>query len=516
LTLYADKAGRLWVGQLNGDIAVYDIRHSILTTAARSSRTGTITAIHEDTRGNIWVGTTTGLSRLESGQLVSEEIEELASGVLSITEVGRNQLWIATRAGLLRAEVEDTANLPSKSSQVNNVRVYDASDGLPALPVRGYPGVTNTDDGSLLFATANGVARIAPASMPAAKEQPLTPIRIETIVVDDRTQRIEEQAILPPGTSRIEFQYTGLTLAAASRNRFLYKLDGYDPDWVQAGQRREAVYTNLPPGRYRFRVTTRDSGGPREEAAWDFTIRSQFYQTPAFAAISGAIVVLVITAAWRLRLLRLRKQFKMVLSERARIAREIHDTLLQGLFGVGLQIDAIGMQVQSSPEAKQRLDGVRELINKYVRETRSSIWLLRSSSLENKDFPAAIQEAAEALTTGTPVQLDFRMSGRAKPLSTERQEQLLRITHEAIMNVVTHARATMVQVELCFEAESVRIRVSDNGCGFDTERPISGKWGKWGLVGMKERAEQAGAVLKVYSVQGKGTTVESIVPIEAS
>ena len=275
-----------------------------------------------------------------------------------------------------------------------------------------------------------------------------------------------------------------MTLAAASKNRFLYKLDGYDPDWVHAGPRREAVYTNLPPGRYRFRVTTRDNGGPRDEAAWDFTIRSHFYQTPAFAAISVAIVVLVITGAWRLRLLRLRKQFKIVLTERARIAREIHDTLLQGFFGVGLQIDAIGMQVQASPDAKRRLDGVRELINKYVRETRSSIWLLRSSALENRDFPAAVHEAAEALTAGTPVQLDFRVSGRAKPLSADRQEQLLRITHEAIMNVVRHARATIVQVELHFEAEFMRIRVSDNGCGFDAERPTSAEWGKWGLVGM--------------------------------
>ena len=170
--LHADKSGRLWVGQLNGDIAVYDIRHSTLTTAATSSR-GTITAIHQDSRGTVWIGSTTGLSRLEGDHLVSEDnIEELASGVLSIAEVGRNQLWIATRAGLLRAEVDGTANVSSKSSQVSNVRVYDASDGLPALPVRGYPGVTHTDDGSLFFATANGVAKVAPASLPAAKEQP--------------------------------------------------------------------------------------------------------------------------------------------------------------------------------------------------------------------------------------------------------------------------------------------------------------------------------------------------------
>ncbi len=506
MSVLVDTQQRLWIGQRSGDVAVHARGTTTPCPAADGSDIGTVTTIYEDSQGHVWVGTTTGLGRMENNRFVREDIDDLASGVLAIVEDARDHLWIATRSGILRASFTDPARA-DRASTLTNFQVYDASDGLPAVVVRAFPGGVRAVDGTLWFATADGAARIVPDLLtePAARPD----IRVETVIADDRQLTPRPNAVLPPGTSRIEIQYTVLTLGSAASSRFLYRLDGYDQDWVRAGLRREALYTNLPPGRYRFRVTSRGGGGPGTEAAWDFAIAPMFYQTRAFAVTMVGALLLLTSLAWRLRLVRVRNQFNAVLNERARIAREIHDTLLQGLFGVALQVDGISKQLDSSPEGtKERLATVRGLVSRYIRETRSSIWLLRSPSLEERDLPAAIRETAESLTAGTPVRLDFEVSGAARGLTSELEEQLLRIAHEAIMNVVKHAHATAVQVTLHYQPDAVRLSVSDNGRGFDPAQAGESNSMRWGLVGMRERAASVGATLSVSSTGGAGTRVE--------
>lgn len=512
-SLYTDSASRVWVGQLNGGLAVYDNGRLTPYWATDRPDMGTVTAVYEDSRKNIWIGTTTGLGRFENGRFVRQDIEDLASGVLSIVEDDRHDLWIATRAGILRATLTEPTGSNAESLGLTDFHVYDESDGLPGGAVRAFPGSVRAVDGSLWFATADGAARIVPERF---TEPGLRPgIRIEAVVADDRPLTLAPQTRVPPGTSRIEIQYTRLTLSSGASSRFLYRLDGYDRDWVRAGLRREAVYTNLPPGHYRFRVASRGVG-PREETTWDFSIQPRFYQTTSFTVVVTGLVVLLLAAAWRLRLMHVRNQFQLVLSERTRIARELHDTLLQGLFGVALQVDSISTQLETSPEGtKDRLERVRQLVTRYIRETRSSIWLLRSDSLEQRHLPTTLREAAEALTAGTPVRLEFETRGPAKPLSNEVEDQIVRIVHEAVINVVRHAQATRVQVILGFQADSLRVLVSDNGCGLDVDWRAPHARGGWGLVGMRERAAQIGATLSVSSVPGKGTDIELVVPTDA-
>jgi signal transduction histidine kinase/ligand-binding sensor domain-containing protein len=506
MRVFADSKDRLWIGQLSGDLALHAGGRTMACPSADGSAIGTVTAIYEDSRGNVWVGTTTGLGRMENDRFVRDDIEDLASGVLAIVEDAMHQLWIATRSGILRASIDERART-GVSPGLTNFQVYDASDGLPGGVVRAFPGSARAADGSLWFATADGAARIVPDTPTEPRVRP--GIRIETAIADDRQVAPAAGATLPAGTSRIEIQYTVLTLSSGASSRFLYRLDGYDQDWVRAGLRREAVYTNLPPGQYTFRVTSRGGGGPREEASWNFAIAPMFYQTRAFAVAMTGALLLLMSVAWRLRLAHVRNQFKAVLIERARIAREIHDTLLQGLFGVALQVDGISKQLESSPEGtKERLAAVRGLVSRYIRETRSSIWLLRSPSLEERDLPSAIQEAAEAVTAGTPVRFNFEVSGAPRPLPNELEEQVLRIAHEAIVNVVKHAQATTVHVTLQYDADALHLRVSDNGRGFDTVVAEERNSMRWGLVGMRERAAQVGAALSVSSTPGTGTRVE--------
>ncbi|NOT27763.1 MAG: hypothetical protein HOP16_16875 [Acidobacteria bacterium] len=511
-SLFTDRAGRMWVGRLGGGLAVYDRGRLTPQPAAGGPDTGTVTAVHEDSQGRIWLGTTTGLGRFENERFVRQDIEDLASGVLSIVEDDRHQLWIATRAGILRASLAGLSAPNAESPSSSDFQVYDESDGLPGGAVRAFPASVRAVDGSLWFATADGAARIVPESV---RESGLRPgIRIETVMADDRPLKLEPQALVPSGTSRIEIQYTRLTLSSRASSRFLYRLDGYDRDWVRAGLGREAVYTNLPPGPYRFHVASRGVG-LREEAVLDFVIQPMFYQTTSFTVFVAGLVLLVVSAAWRLRVMHVRRQFQVVFNERARIARELHDTLLQGLFGVALQVDGISTQLETSPEGtKERLDGVRRLVTRYIRETRSSIWLLRSESLEERHLSATLRDAAEALTAGTPVELEFEVSGPVRRLSNEVEGQTLRIVHEAVINVVKHAQATRMQVTLGFQADSLCVRVSDNGCGFDVDwRAHHARWG-WGLIGMRERAAQVGARLRVSSTPGKGTEVELVVPTD--
>ena len=343
----------------------------------------------------------------------------------------------------------------------------------------------------------------------------LTPrIQIEAVIADDRPVIPEPEAVLPSGTSRIEIQYALMTLNPASASRFSYRLDGYDSDWVRAGTRREALYTNLPPRRYRFRVATLGGAGSSGEAIWDFSIEPRFYQTTSFAVVSFATLALLISATWRLRVLHLRKQFRIVLTERVRIAREIHDTLLQGLAGVGVQIDGTSRQLQVSPERTQeRLENIRSMVSRYIRETRSSIWLLRSQSLEQQDLPNAISEAAETLVAGTPVQFRLEVTGRVKQLSNQVQYELLRIVNEAILNALKHSGATELRLALQYRTDSVIVRVRDNGRGFDVGALAVDNRASFGLTGMRERANEIGATLKLSSVAGRGTEVEVVVPV---
>ena len=504
-----DRAGKLWLGQLLGDVAVYSAGQFDRYPSVRDEN-ATVTTIYEDSHGDVWIGMSTGLGRFENGRVVPLRNEHFASGVLAIVEDSHDQLWIATRAGIVRANLPGLARLTPDSAEWADYRVYDAADGLPGQAARAFPSAVRSIDGSLWFVTTNGAARIDSQRLRERRAAP--PIRIEAVIADDQARKPQPHTALPSGTSRIEIQYAVMTLNSASGTTFLYKLDGYDSDWVRAGIKREAVYTNLAPRPYRFRVTT-TRAGVSNETVWDFSIAPRFYQTRLFmVAVFGAVAVMF-SISWRLRVLHLRKQFALVLAERTRIAREIHDTLLQGLAGIAVQIDGISRQPQLSPDGtKQRLDKIRLMVGRYIRETRSSIWLLRSESLEERDLPTLIRDRVEDLCTGAPICLKLDVVGRPARLQNDVTCEVIPLVNEAVLNVLKHAGASELHVTLRYQHDGLAIQVSDNGCGFDpSTRTIDGRTG-FGLIGMEERAKRIGAVLKVSSAVGRGTQIDLIIP----
>jgi signal transduction histidine kinase len=382
------------------------------------------------------------------------------------------------------------------------------------VAMAGNPLVTKTRAGMLWFAARGGVLIIDPTRIP---ETTSPPVRIERVTADDRLFDTPANLQLPVNTSRMQIDYTSLTFSPASATQFRYKLDGFDRDWVDAGLLRQAFYTNLPPRHYTFRVAASQDGVWNEAAhPLEFSVLPAFYQTVWFYVVSSAALLLIVWGAWRWRLLAMRRRYSLVLAERARLGRDIHDTLLQGMVGVALQLH--GMSETLSPEEplKARLDRARDRLEHYIRETRTTIWDLRSPTLETRDLASALRHAGDTITTGSGVTFELTVTGRPVRCDARVEEHLLRIAHEAIANALRHADPTRISVDLAFDVGTIRLRVMDDGHGFDPADAIHKSTQSWGLTSMRERAQQIGADFRCTSRENGGTEIETVAPLAAA
>ena len=348
-------------------------------------------------------------------------------------------------------------------------------------------------------------------------ERALAPVRIEHVIADGTKIPASAHALLPPGTLALEINYTGLDLTSPLRVRFRYQLEGFDADWIDAGMRRQAFYTNLPPGRYRFRVVSGDDDGKWADsgAMWDFAIDPKFYQTYWFMAFLITSLGAGVWGLWHLRLRHVRQRFSWILGERARLSRELHDTLVQSLVGMSLQLDAIGTAASSirarhseTARADAKPGGSSDLS-----EARRSIWELRTPLRERPDLVVALREMGERLVAGLSISFELSVSGSQRRCGQNVEEQLLRISKEAITNAIRHARARAVHMSVHYELTVVVLTVSDDGCGFDLTDRTSRRGDRYGLIGLKERAVEVGGELDVTSKIGRGTEIRVSVPI---
>lgn len=519
-TVMAAKDGRVWIGFIDGTVRSYDGEYSESFGAAEGLPSGgTVTAIHEDRAGTVWVGTHRGLSRYIDGRFVTLTKAEgfPGPGPVSIADDSNGDLWLGvTGVGLVRvspAEFDATAR--DRTRQLTH-RLYGPADGLRGTPVRtfGTRTAVRGANGEMWFLTGNGVAVVDPARL---KQRPTAPVVIESLLADDRKHAPRVGINLPPGTSTLQFDYTLLSLAPLSQVSFRYKLEGFDAHWTEAGTRRQAFFTNVPPGSYRFVVEAGSGASSGSTAEWLFSIQPRFYQTSWFALAIALTTGIGSWGLWRLRLHQMQRRFALVLDERARMGREIHDTLLQGLVGVAVQFKVIAEQLPLAPEAaRERLDRVRKLVEQYIIETRQSIWDLRSPSPQGFDLATALREAGQILTADKNVRFNLVVRGKPYACPPKVEEQLLRVGREALSNAVRHAHPNRIKVELVYQRESVRLRVMDDGAGFDPDDPGLAAGTHWGLMSMRERAKQINARLHLTSTPGRGTELELIVPALAT
>ena len=509
-----DSHGRVWIGFQRGGVAYFD--DSFHTFGQKDGLAGgAVLAIQEDSSGDMWIGTTAGISRWSNGRIASVNMATAIDGTLNtaLIEDKEGQIWVGANAGavLLRLNRRDIDALSAVHRSDVPYAMYDGSDGLQGRTHWvSRPAIVRDGTGNLWYATGNGVVIVDPRHPPSIHRASAP--RVDRITADGRV--IDgSSAVTLPNPSSVTVSYSALSLSSGSKVRFRYMLEGLNNSWVDAGAARSASFDHLAPARYRFRLAaTTDGIWTEADNVWEFAVPPPFVQTKSFYVLLAAAGLLTAWLYWLLRMRRMRQQFALVLAERARVGREIHDTLLQSLGAVGVELEVVASQLRATEgPVADALTRLRREVGRCVREARESIWELRSSRLETRDLASALEDLADDIGTARAVQVDVEMRGRAWTPAPESDEQLLRIAQEAIGNAVRHGRAKHVRVSLDYERDSVALRVADDGCGFvPSDQRSDGE--HWGLTTMRERAQRLGGQLRILSGRGEGTIVETTVP----
>ena len=516
---YTDTHGRVWFGFWDGTVLVYDQHRFRPYSQDDGLVTAPIIGISEDSRGGIWIASTAGISRFDNGRFTTLEHQRGLPGsqVISFTIDRDDYLWLGVTFGVARLSPHEFDKAVREASYGIQYSLYGASAGLVGSPrYFGHPNAIRAHDGTLWFAATKGLFLIDPGRLQENRTPPH--VIIDAVVADGRRIAPEPPARLPAGTSKVEVDYTASGVGVATRLRYRHMLEGFDARWVDDDTNQRAVYTNLFPGQYRLQISASSGDGAWTEPStvWAFAVAPHFYQTGWFYTSCALMLSLGLWTTWRLRSRRVQQQFSLVLAERARMGREIHDTLLQSLVGTALQLDNISTELGPSHDSvKQQLHRMRRQVERYVADASESIRTLRSPRLERLDLAAALEEAGKEILLSTGIEFQFIADTTPPPCSPAMEQQLLRIAQEAVTNAWRHANPTIVTMELHCDSSNLRLRVADNGRGLNHEAVAGDRAAHWGMGIMEERAQQIGGRLTVMTVPGGGTTIEVVAPLSA-
>jgi signal transduction histidine kinase len=528
--LHDARQGGVWLGFRDGGVAYFNdgqIRASY--AAAEGLGDGMVRSFYPDASGSLWAATDGGLSRIKDGRVLTLTSRNgLPCNIVHwMMEDDADSAWLYTACGLVRIAQSDLDAWASNPKHTIQAAVFDSSDGVNN---RLYPGgynanVAKSADGKLWFLRPGGVGVIDPHHLAFNTLPP--PVHIEQVTADDKIYDATNGLRLPARTRNLAIDYTGLSLVAPEKMRFRYLLEGQDPDWKEVINDRQVQYSNLPPGAYRFRVIASNNSGVWNEAGatLEFSLAPAFSQTRWFQAAIAFSFAALLWVVYQLRVAQLARQFHRTLDarvgERTRIARELHDTLLQSFHGLLLQFQTAAYLLPERPaEARKQLDGALVHAAKAITEGRNAVQGLRTSTVERNDLALAIRTLGDALASDTsaPTACDFSVAveGEPRDLHPIARDEIYRIAAEALRNAYRHAHATRVEVEIRYDKQQFRLRVRDDGRGIESA-VLAGQEieGHYGLRGMRERATLIGGKVTVWSDAGAGTEVELVIPARA-
>jgi len=522
--LFVDRRGAVWAGT-NGGIARV-AGDSVTSWGPAEGLAGPLVfTIRESQDGAIWIGTSGGLTRVRDGKLASVRAEQGLPGemVFAIAEAD-GDLWIDTGSGISRMPLSELdAVVEGRAARVH-ATTFGTRDGLPATEVvaGAQPLLARTPDGRLWFSTAAGLAVIDPRNL-GENDVPLK-VLLETIRIDGREMAALDLAAIPAGSSAVEIDYTATALSFPERVQFRYQLEGADPTWREVGTRRQAYYTDLGPGTYRFRVNAKNGDGNWIEAAtWSFRVRAAWYQTLWFRALAvlliGSLGGLMVAVVQRRRHARaqadLKRQYEITLAERARVAEDLHDTLLQGFAGVNLQLIAAELAIPSQPEvAAATLVRVQRLTEESLREARERVWEMRDAALASDDLATALETIARDRSAGTRMEVEVTRTGDSRRPPPSVLDASFRIGREAIVNAIRHAEASRIEIHLDFRATTFHLEVRDNGRGVNSKDSAEAqRRGHFGLTSIQNRAALMGGRCEIRPRPGGGTIVALELPL---
>ena len=521
--------GWLWFGYRDGLLEARRGGQTLRWSA--SDDLGHVTALAHHA-GRTWVGGQHGLAYVEARRLrrlplpddgVFDNIYAIVP-VAAATGAADVDLWLHARAGIFQIGAAELRRAMATPGHRIRYRSFDALGGLANDPhqVLPLPTAVSGADGRLWFSTSGGVVALDPARLPPAEPGPM--VGIEAVSVDGARVDPAASLSLAPQAQRIAIDYTAPSLAAPERLGFRYRLDGFDTDWVDAGRARQAIYTGLAPGAYRFRVIALNKDGvpsPRE-AVLPFRVAQAFYRHPLFlagaAVLALAALRLVYRATARRAAERVRDRLQERHRERERIARELHDTLLQGVHGLVLRFQAAADTLPADAPARARLEQALVRADQVLVEGRERVRALRGGPLDTRELHEALAAAGEELSAQWACGFAFAVRGTVRRLQPAVLDEVCRIGLEALRNAFAHARAAQVRIEVVYRRSAFVLTVADDGRGIDPAwLREQGRPDHWGLRGMRERAERIGARLDISSGGGgregwRGTRVALTLP----
>lgn len=475
-------------------------------------------ALYQDPDGALWIGTFGGgLNALRDGKFFKYTVRDglLSDNISRVQDDGKGNLWLSTTRGLCRLPKQQLRDFSMGRLKFLTPDNYSVEDGLRSAQMApGYPtggGGTLARDGKLWFGTGRGLAMVDPA---AVSRKVLAPrVEMVEVNVDGQTMDLSRVQKLEPGIKHVQFRYVGVHLSAPEQVRYSYKLEGLHDEWVAAASRRTADYNTLKHGNYRFVLRATLAGGVYGEQSFAFTVLPHFYERVWFLWLCGGAILAAVYVGYHVRLARIHGRFSLVLDERMRLAREVHDTLAQGFVGIGSQLDAAAHSFQDNPEStRQHLDVARKMASHSLTEARRSVMDLRTVDLDGQDLSSALTASMQRSVAGTPIQMNVQVSGEARGLTREVKQNLLRIAQEAVANTLQHAGAKAIWVRLEAQSHSLRMSIRDDGNGFHAGAAPDLD-GHFGLLGMRERAARIGGDLNLVSRPGEGTLIEVVLPM---
>ena len=517
---FTDTDGRIWLGYRDNRMVIVDGDHVTTLGTHEGWTIGDTKAFQQDDH-RLWIGGSEGLGYMDGLRLKMVGLADGSSlkNVTGIVFSDQGDLWVHTLDGVFQLAAKDVRQAETNASYPIPFRKFGMLDGLPGAPALQFPlpSVVKSTDGRLWFATSNGVVWLDPAQLVS---NPFPPqVVIDSIEADGKTYTLQDGLALPAHTKNLRIIFSVLSFTMPERVDAKIRMRGLGNDWRDMGSQREVSYSNLGPGRYQFDVI-----GANEDGVWNntgrsfvFRIEPAFYQTHWFVAFCACLAVIAFWLAFAFRIRqvkrRLRVRYETRHAERERIARDLHDTLLQSFPGLLMKIQ-VGINKLPLPKdavERQFLDKTLDQAQDIIVESRDMVSRLRSEEYGN--LAELLSTFATEHASRPGMTLNVSVDGSERKLKKEICEEASFIMKEALLNACRHSDGNLLTLHLDYRPEALILDVQDNGNGIDPAIFVSGeKPGHWGLIGMRERAKQISAKFTIESSPGSGTRVTLSIP----
>jgi ligand-binding sensor domain-containing protein/anti-sigma regulatory factor (Ser/Thr protein kinase) len=528
LSMVKGKSGRVWLGYAHNQIVLDDAQGFRTFGAQQGLELNSVFSFY-DADGLVLAGGSDGLAYFDGRVFHTLHLRspDLLRGISGIVKDRSGDLWLNAASGVIRlpfqqwkTAVEDPRAPPMDFQLLNE------QDGLIGTPAQNKPTPSAVIDthGVLWFATSGHLVSLDPARLQRAVSTPK--VLLQSVVVNGSVRPWSQDETIQEGSRRLktlEFDYIGVDLNAPDRVVYQYMLEGEDKDWQDAGTRRQAYYTNLSPGSYHFRVRAASGTGPWSAlpSGPRLVLKPPYYQTTWFYILCGVLLCGLLWLLFRLRVRQLTEQVRGRSEERARervrIARDLHDTLLQGIQGLVLRFHFATEQLPANEPVRAMLSAALDRADQVIQEGREKVTELRAEIASPAELEKHLKLTADALQAESSCRITVIVNGEPRPLHIAVQDELYSVGREALTNAVRHSQGTQVLLELAYGAQQLSLRCSDNGSGVSRGYlEATQNQGHWGIIGMQERARSLGCKLEFASAVDGGTEVAIRVPAKTA